>query len=90
MNHDLGDRPQRDASRDDWLRARGLTVMRVAASEAMRNADEVADAIVRLATEMILSSAPFTAPQPVERRASFRTPYGAVPLPRFAGEDKRQ
>jgi very-short-patch-repair endonuclease len=90
MSHDLGDRPQRDASRDDWLRARGLTVMRVAASEATRNADEVADAIVRLATEMILSSAPSTAPQPVERRASFRTPYGAVPLPRFAGEDKRQ
>jgi len=27
----------------------------------MRNADEVADAIVRLATEMILSSAPSTA-----------------------------
>jgi very-short-patch-repair endonuclease len=26
MSHDLGDRPQRDASRDDWLRARGLTV----------------------------------------------------------------
>jgi very-short-patch-repair endonuclease len=72
MSHDLGDRPQRDASRDDWLRARGLTVMRVAASEAMRNADEVAHAIVRLATEMILSSAPF-------HRAAARRETGVLP-----------
>jgi very-short-patch-repair endonuclease len=61
MSHDLGDRPQRDTSRDVWLKARGLTVMRVAASEAMRNADEVADGIVRMATEMIVMSAPSTA-----------------------------
>src|SRR5580692_5544809 len=61
MSHDLGDRPQRDASRDAWLKARGLTVMRVAASEAMRDSDEVADAIARMATEIILASAPSTA-----------------------------
>ena len=61
MSHDLGDRPQRDASRDAWLKTRGLTVMRVAASEAMRDADEAADAIVRMATEMIRASAPSTA-----------------------------
>jgi very-short-patch-repair endonuclease len=58
LSHDLGDRPQRDANRDAWLKARGLTVMRVAASEAMRNADEAADAIVRMATEMIRAGAP--------------------------------
>ena len=61
MSHDLGDRPQRDASRDAWLKARGLTVMRIAASEVMRNADEVAAAIARMATEMIRASAPSTA-----------------------------
>jgi very-short-patch-repair endonuclease len=61
LSHDLGDRAQRDTSRDAWLEARGLTVMRVAASEAMRNADEVADAIARTATEMIEASAPSTA-----------------------------
>jgi very-short-patch-repair endonuclease len=77
MSHDLGDGPQRDASRDGWLKARGLTVMRIAAREAMRNADEVADAIARVATEMILSGAP----SPRLR---------AVPLPRFAGEERRQ
>ena len=49
MSHDLGDRPQRDASRDARLKARGLTVMRIAALEAMRDADEVAEAIVRAA-----------------------------------------
>ena len=62
MSHDLGDRPQRDISRDAWLKARGLTVMRIAASEAMRNADDTADAVVRMATEMIQARAPSTAP----------------------------
>ena len=32
--------------------------MRIAAREVMRDPDEVADAIARLATEMILASAP--------------------------------
>jgi very-short-patch-repair endonuclease len=61
MSHDCADRPVRDVSRDAWLRARGLTVMRIAASEVMRNADEAADAIVRMATEMIGTSAPSAA-----------------------------
>jgi very-short-patch-repair endonuclease len=72
MSHDLGDRPQRDESRDAWLKARGLAVMRIAASEAMRNPDETADAIVRMAREMIQASAPSTAltrgPPPPLRR----------------------
>ena len=58
MSHDLGDRPQRDANRDAWLKARGLTVMRIAASEVIRNADEAAEAIVRLATEIIQAGHP--------------------------------
>ena len=62
LSHDSGDRPQRDASRDAWLRARGLTVMRIAALEAMRDADEAAEAIVRTAIEMMRASAPSTAP----------------------------
>jgi very-short-patch-repair endonuclease len=62
LSHDSGDRPQRDASRDAWLRARGLTVMRIAALEAMRDADEAAQAIVRAATEMIRAGTPSTAP----------------------------
>jgi very-short-patch-repair endonuclease len=61
MSHDVGDRPQYDATRDAWLKARGLTVTRVAASEVMHNADETADAIVRMATEMISARTPSTA-----------------------------
>jgi very-short-patch-repair endonuclease len=60
LSHDLGDRPQRDATRDAWLKTRGLTIMRIAGSEAMRNTDEVADAIVRMAIEMIRARAPST------------------------------
>jgi very-short-patch-repair endonuclease len=62
LSHGWGDRPQRDASRDAWLQARGFTVMRIAALEAMRDADEAAEAIVRTAIEMMRASAPSTAP----------------------------
>jgi very-short-patch-repair endonuclease len=61
LRHDLGDRPQRDANRDAWLKGRGLTVMRISASEVMRDADDAADAIVRMAAEMIRADAPSTA-----------------------------
>jgi very-short-patch-repair endonuclease len=61
ISHDLGDQPQRDLSRDAWLKGRGLTVMRIAAREVMRDADEVADAIARMAIETIQANAPSTA-----------------------------
>jgi very-short-patch-repair endonuclease len=61
LSHDLGDGPQHDANRDTWLQARELTVMRIAASEVMLDADQAADAIVRMATEMIRAGAPSTA-----------------------------
>jgi very-short-patch-repair endonuclease len=75
MSRDLGDRPERDLRRDAWLGKRGVTVMRVAASEVMRKADEVADGVVRMAVGLIEGAAPSTA-------------LRAVPLPRFAGEDE--
>jgi very-short-patch-repair endonuclease len=61
IGHDLGDRPQRDAARDAWLWTRGLTVMRIPASEVMLDADQAADAVVRMATEMIQAGSPSTA-----------------------------
>ena len=73
MSHDMGDRPERDTRRDAWLKAQGVTVMRIAAGEAMARIDEAADGIVRKAMEMI-EAAPSTA-------------LRAVPLPRDAGED---
>jgi very-short-patch-repair endonuclease len=51
VSHDMGDRPQRDERRDAWLKERGVTVVRIPASELCRAIDEVADAIVRMATE---------------------------------------
>jgi very-short-patch-repair endonuclease len=53
MGHDLGDRPYHDEKRFAWLTKRGLTVLRIPATELMRSADEAADAIVRLATELL-------------------------------------
>ena len=61
ISHDFSDRPQRDANRDAWLTERGLSVLRIAANDVMRNADEAADAIMRTATEMIRAGAPSTA-----------------------------
>jgi very-short-patch-repair endonuclease len=60
LSHDLGDGPQHDSTRDAWLKARGLAVMRIAASEVMRDVDQAADAIVRMATEMIRAGTPST------------------------------
>ena len=61
MSHDLGTRPQRDVRRDAWLEERGVTVMRIAAGEVMSGVDEVADAVVRMATAMIEAQAPSAA-----------------------------
>jgi very-short-patch-repair endonuclease len=51
-SHDMGDRPERDMLRDAWLKKHGATVMRIPAAELLSGIDEVADAIVRAATEM--------------------------------------
>ena len=61
ISHDMGDRPQRDARRDAWLEARGITVMRIAARDLARSIDEAVDAIVRTAAAAIKVSAPSTA-----------------------------
>jgi very-short-patch-repair endonuclease len=51
ISHDMGDRPQRDLRRDVWLSAHGVTVMLIAASDLIRDIDDVADAIMRMAGE---------------------------------------
>ena len=84
MSHDMGDRPERDLRRDAWLEARGVTVMRIAASEAMVRIDETADGIVRMAAAMIEANTPSTADAPSTAPS---TMLRMVPLPREAGED---
>ena len=36
MSHDVENRPERDARRDAWLRAQGVTVCRIAAADVLR------------------------------------------------------
>lgn len=45
--HDMGSAPKRDATRDEWLREKGVTVLRIAATEALRSPHEVAEAVIR-------------------------------------------
>lgn len=45
--HDMGDRPERDIARDEWLRGQGIEVVRIPASEVLRDVNDVADSIVR-------------------------------------------
>jgi very-short-patch-repair endonuclease len=45
--HDMGNRPKRDEARDSKLRRLGVEVLRIPASDVLRDADGTAEAIVR-------------------------------------------
>ena len=45
-SHDLGDRPQRDSSRDSFFAERGIETLRVPASSILRDPAEAAESIV--------------------------------------------
>jgi len=66
--HVHGDERQRahDARRDRWLRIQGLKVHRIAASSVYENAEEVADGLRLLASELagLKDSAPLFLPPP--------------------------
>ena len=49
--HDMGDRPERDVNRDAHFRARGFRILRVPASEVLRDPDEAAEAIANYCEE---------------------------------------
>ena len=46
QSHHMGDRPERDAARDEWLRAQGIEVIRIPAAEVMRTPAETAQAVI--------------------------------------------
>jgi very-short-patch-repair endonuclease len=50
-SHDMGDRPERDLTRDQWLAAQGIRMLRIPAEDVLADATAVADNIVRLCTE---------------------------------------
>ncbi len=62
LSHDAEGRPQRDARRDAWLRAQGVTVQRIPASDVLASVDGVADGIMRQAMDMIGASSPLHRP----------------------------
>jgi very-short-patch-repair endonuclease len=51
LAHALGDRPQRDAARDDWLRRRGVRTLRIDAADVRDELDGVIGLIVVAARE---------------------------------------
>jgi very-short-patch-repair endonuclease len=55
-SHNMGDHPIRDQRRDAWLRARGVRVIRVGAKELMRDINDAADSIARLAADLCQAS----------------------------------
>jgi len=47
IGHDMGTNPERDVERDAWLRAHGLEVARILASDVLREPERIAEALVR-------------------------------------------
>ncbi|SFK25360.1 Very-short-patch-repair endonuclease [Sphingomonas sp. NFR04] len=49
--HARGDRPERDATRDAWLKAQGVRVLRYAATEVLNHTDGVVRQILAVAID---------------------------------------
>ena len=47
MAHDMGDRPARDAVRNAFLRAEGIEVLRIPATDVLRSPEDAAEMLVR-------------------------------------------
>ena len=62
--HDRGDQPQFDGMRDERLRQAGFVVLRIPASEVLRNMDGVIAGIVARCTEVAPLHRPSGGPPP--------------------------
>jgi very-short-patch-repair endonuclease len=56
--HELGDRPQRDEVRTEWLKNQGIAELRIPAKDVLADPDEIADAVVRLCSGEPLHRSP--------------------------------
>ena len=56
ISHDMGDQPERDKARDAWLLEHGFTVLRIPASEVLKNINEAVDMISAKCAELAPSS----------------------------------
>jgi len=48
ISHDLGDNPERDLRRDAWLRSEGFEIIRILATDVLRDPAEVAESLALL------------------------------------------
>ena len=46
--HEHGDRAERDAVRDEWMRARGLRILRIPARDVLADPEAVANGLYRM------------------------------------------
>jgi very-short-patch-repair endonuclease len=63
--HNRGDRPERDARRDAWLRENGVTVSRIPASAVLADLDAVVTHIVTVASSLPPLHQPAAGPPPL-------------------------
>lgn len=77
-----------DQRRDAWLRNRGVTVYRVAASSVFRDAVEVADGARRLADELIAKHGAYAAR--VSAPSTPRSAAGGPPPPSSTGRGRQE
>ena len=73
--HNTGDRPERDAKRDAWLRSHRLDTVRIPASDVLKDVAAVAESIVQLALSRLPLHHPAVAgrsPSPRQARGGFR------------------
>ena len=64
MAHDMGDRPQRDDARMNWLQTQGIEVLRIAAKDVLADPDAVAEGLIQLCAEPLHHSAAPSGPPP--------------------------
>src|SRR3546814_10485839 len=50
--HDMGNRPDRDLARDRWLSRENIRVLRISASEVLRDADAVAESVITYCADL--------------------------------------
>ena len=51
--HDFAEQAEHDEGRDEYMRGMGLKIVRIPAFEVFRDADAVADAIVRMCADLV-------------------------------------
>jgi len=64
MSHDMGDRPERDETRAQFLQSKGYRVARFPAADALCNPDAVASAILAMASRPLHHSPAASGPPP--------------------------